>query len=149
MPAPKSRIGVGLILTRGAGEILLGYRIKAGETPCWCMPGGHVEPNETFAAAARRELHEETGILTEATIEIGAFLHQLNPDCTAITVAAHLHLQDPPTPRVTEPEVFDQWRWFPCDALPRPLFPASAALLAQTAGQPLPDGWHAYPRKAP
>jgi 8-oxo-dGTP diphosphatase len=28
----------------------------------WVPPGGHVDPGETFSAAARREFHEETGI---------------------------------------------------------------------------------------
>lgn len=28
----------------------------------WCIPGGHVDPGETFLQAAKRELFEETGI---------------------------------------------------------------------------------------
>jgi 8-oxo-dGTP pyrophosphatase MutT (NUDIX family) len=28
----------------------------------WCLPKGHVEPGETPAQAAEREIHEETGI---------------------------------------------------------------------------------------
>ena len=50
----SSRVGVGVIITRADGDILLGYRIKAGETPSWCLPGGHVEPGETFEGAALR-----------------------------------------------------------------------------------------------
>jgi 8-oxo-dGTP diphosphatase len=35
----------------------------------WATPGGALEPEETFAEAARRELLEETGIVTHAVGE--------------------------------------------------------------------------------
>ncbi|NDB59010.1 NUDIX hydrolase [bacterium] len=41
--------------------------LRRGESAPWmpgryCLPGGHVEPNETNTSAAIRELNEETGI---------------------------------------------------------------------------------------
>ncbi len=49
------------------GEVLLVQRAKPPLTAIWSFPGGHVEPGETVAAAALRELREETGV--EARID--------------------------------------------------------------------------------
>jgi 8-oxo-dGTP pyrophosphatase MutT (NUDIX family) len=46
-------------LDPGGGRILLGH---ATRSPRWDIPKGLTEPGETFIAAARRELFEETGL---------------------------------------------------------------------------------------
>lgn len=49
----------------GRWRVLL---IERGHDPFagrWALPGGYVDPHETFAAAAVRELHEETGVAFE------------------------------------------------------------------------------------
>ena len=48
----------GVIVTDGA-RLLLGH---ATRSPRWDIPKGVAEPGESFAAAARRELFEETGL---------------------------------------------------------------------------------------
>ncbi len=53
----------GVIVTDGK-RLLLGH---ASRSPRWDIPKGGVEPGETFAAAARRELREETGLVVEET----------------------------------------------------------------------------------
>ena len=55
---PAARI----FLLSDAGRILL-FRFEVkGRAPFWVTPGGECDPGEDFAAAAARELFEETGI---------------------------------------------------------------------------------------
>ena len=42
--------------------VLLVQRAKPPRAGLWTLPGGHIEPGETAADAALRELSEETGI---------------------------------------------------------------------------------------
>ena len=46
------------------GRILVQDRLDPG-WPGICLPGGHVEPGESFTAAAVRETFEETGLTIE------------------------------------------------------------------------------------
>ena len=63
-------VGHDLIMTTGCGvlvvndkdQVLLQKRSDTGE---WCVPGGALEPGETYKEAAIRELSEETGIHVE------------------------------------------------------------------------------------
>jgi 8-oxo-dGTP diphosphatase len=47
----------------------------------WVPPGGHVEAHETFAEAAEREFHEETGIRVRA-ISAGPTIHPPDDNAT-------------------------------------------------------------------
>src|SRR4051794_8553109 len=44
------------------GSVLLVERGKGPRRGLWSLPGGHIEPGETAAAAAAREVAEETGV---------------------------------------------------------------------------------------
>jgi 8-oxo-dGTP diphosphatase len=54
----------GVLLVDPRGWLLLQERDEHPviDPDKWGLPGGHVEPGETYAHAARRELAEETGI---------------------------------------------------------------------------------------
>lgn len=52
---------VGVICFRG-DDVLLIRRAKAPRIGEWSLPGGRIEPGETEARAALRELSEETGV---------------------------------------------------------------------------------------
>lgn len=58
---PLPRIGVSACVWRD-GKVLLVERGKEPWKGKWSLPGGGLEFGETVREAARRELHEETGI---------------------------------------------------------------------------------------
>ncbi len=57
-------------------EVLMGFRKPSGKRPSlWELPGGKVEPNETFDHALIREWKEEINIYIEPTMYVAtAFL---------------------------------------------------------------------------
>ena len=68
----------GVIVTDGE-RLLLGH---ATRSPRWDIPKGEAEPGESFAAAARRELFEETGLdAPEAELKpLGVFAYRRGKD---------------------------------------------------------------------
>ena len=52
-------VGCGVLIENDKGQVLLQKRSDTGE---WCVPGGALEPGETYKEAAARELREEVGI---------------------------------------------------------------------------------------
>jgi 8-oxo-dGTP pyrophosphatase MutT (NUDIX family) len=85
---PPVRIAV-IALTDPSGAVLLQLRDPdaAVEPGQWALPGGHVEPGETPAEAAARELAEETGLLAE----LHPLWHDHRPDLTGSAPAVELH----------------------------------------------------------
>ncbi len=52
-------VGCGVLIESRDGKLLLQKRSDTGE---WCVPGGALEPGETYVEAAAREIREEVGI---------------------------------------------------------------------------------------
>ena len=62
-------IGTSVYAERG-GKILVLKRAGGAATGAWYTPGGVLDPGETPAACARRELFEETGLLPSGPLRL-------------------------------------------------------------------------------
>ncbi len=70
-PAPTRIVpAVSVAVVNDAGQLLM---IRRTDNDQWAIPGGAQEVGETPVEAARREVHEETGLLCEITGLIGIF----------------------------------------------------------------------------
>lgn len=65
------KLGVSASVWRD-GKVLLVQRAKPPKG-IWAFPGGHVEPGETLAEAAARELREETGMTAQFSGLLGLY----------------------------------------------------------------------------
>ena len=72
-PRPAVTVDIVVLTREPRPRVLL---IRRGHAPFagrWAIPGGFVEEDETLEAAARRELHEETGVAVKQLEQLGAF----------------------------------------------------------------------------
>ena len=85
-----------LTLSEGLLQALLVCRGEAPYEGMWAIPGGFKRPTETLDAAARRELHEETGVDAASLLtQFGAYGDpERDPRMNVVTVAYLAVLRD-------------------------------------------------------
>ena len=113
------KIGVNVFVFKD-GKLLMGKRIGKTGYGTWCLPGGHFEWGESLISAAKRELEEETGIISDNLEYIQLINEPL--DDTHYVHINFLAKNFKGEPRVTEPDKFAEWKWFGLDNLPEPIF---------------------------
>jgi 8-oxo-dGTP diphosphatase len=105
------------------GKILLGKRIGKIGHDTWGLPGGHLEYGESLADGARRELVEETGIVSDNL----KLIHIINDSCKDFHYIRFGFFCNSWSgqPEIMEPDKFSEWDWFDLHNLPEPIFVAN------------------------
>lgn len=131
LAAPTLRATSGVILRDPAGQVLL---IRRAQEDTWGIPGGGVEPGESWVDAAVRECREETG--WEAAIDglLGVYsdpatqIHRYPAGSVrqfvgVVFLASAVRRVAPAGEEATE------LRWVNAETLPEPLFPPDRPVL--------------------
>jgi 8-oxo-dGTP diphosphatase len=72
-PRPAVTVDVVIVTREPRPRVLLIRRKHEPYTGHWAIPGGFVDMDEPLEDAARRELHEETGVRTRKLEQLGTF----------------------------------------------------------------------------
>jgi mutator protein MutT len=123
-----ARIGVGVMMLKD-NKIILGKRNEGNALggDSWTCPGGKLEFGENIIDAAKREVEEETGIKVNEIklISVSNDIAYGNHFVTLGFLCNGFEGQ----PKVTEPNKIIEWKWFPINKLPKPIFLPSEKLI--------------------
>jgi 8-oxo-dGTP diphosphatase len=116
----RPKVGIGVYIVDGNGNLLMTMRIGVHEPGTWCPPGGHLEMGESFLECSKKEVKEEVGLDIE-DVEFLAVVnnifspekHYVNIDFLARGVSG--------MPFIGEPDKIAEIGWYSLDDLPQPL----------------------------
>ena len=117
----RVQVGVGVFVKRNE-KILVDKRKGSHGAGTWALPGGHLEPGESFETCCKREVLEETGLIINNISPVvftndlfrGEGLHYI----TLFFMAEY----ESGEAVVAEPRNCEEWRWVPLDNIPQPIF---------------------------
>jgi 8-oxo-dGTP diphosphatase len=119
----RPQVGVGLLVVKDGGQVLIGTRKGSHGHGEHAGPGGHLELGETIEECALRELAEEVG--PDIRVKNLGFLCFINMRRYMPKHYAHIQMVadwDEGEPQVMEPDKQEGWGWYDMNALPSPLF---------------------------
>ncbi|KAH7313579.1 NUDIX hydrolase domain-like protein [Stachybotrys elegans] len=116
---PRPRVGVGAIVRRPDGKVLIGKRKNAPGIGVYQMPGGHLEFGEDILRCAERETEEETGLKVRGVKILTVTNSVFDKYGTHyVTLIVHCEMVDPDAqPQTMEPEKCEPWAWMTWDEL--------------------------------
>lgn len=122
-------IGTGVMLLK-EGKILLGKRNDDPEKAdsalkgegTWTIPGGKLDFGESFEDGAEREVFEETGIRVDKENLKLISISNDRVETAHFATMGFLCEKFEGEPEIKEPEEITEWRWFPLNDLPSPIF---------------------------
>jgi len=113
------KIGVNTFVISNS-KLLLGKRKGVGEGE-WGLPGGHLEEWESIEMCAKRELQEETGLMTKSIKFYNVVNDRLKDDGHRIHFG-FLVEDFIGNATIMEPDKCHEWNWFDLQNLPEPIF---------------------------
>jgi 8-oxo-dGTP diphosphatase len=117
---PSVTVDIVVVTREAQPRVLLIRRKKEPFAGAWAIPGGFVDPGETLAAAAERELREETGVEIVALEQLAAF-GDPGRDPRGWTVSVAFLARVDPNTSATAADDAAAVEWHPLGALPQTL----------------------------